>query len=189
LVIKSYSVAYDPILGRNKINATLTVDPTLAVAGSYSLFVTNPSENTGGATTQFSLIAAPAPTEKPTAVPLPEKIFNPTVDPSVNMQVATPPQSAATAKISSGTRLSMGVRGDYASAFAGVELEMIVYNFNTNQIAYRKKFIADPTGYNIVTLQKVTDLGITISEGVYNAVVIHPKFGKIGSGVLVVHYQ
>ena len=36
----------------------------------------------------ITLLAVPAPTEKPSAVPLPQKIFNPSVDNSVNMQVA-----------------------------------------------------------------------------------------------------
>lgn len=187
LVIASYEVSYNPVLAANKINVELVVDPASAEAGTFKFFVTNPSENTGG-TASITVIASPSPTQKPSAIPTPEKIFNPSVDSSVNVQVATPPQSASSAKLSSSQMKTLGVVGDYA-AVAGVELELIVYNFNTNQIAYRKKFVADPSGYKVITLQKVTDLGLTISEGMYNAIVIHPKFGKIGSGVLVVHYH
>jgi photosystem II stability/assembly factor-like uncharacterized protein len=187
LVVATYEVAYNQLLAANKINVTLVVDPNSAEAGTYSVYVANPTDRTRG-TARINVLSSPSPVQKPTAVPLPQKVFNPTVDNSVNIQVATPGQLTASGLQVGGKPRAAGVVGTYDSV-KDVELELIVYDFNTNQIAYRQKFKADPTGYKVVTLSKITDLGLNISEGVYTAVVIHPTFGKIGSGNLVVNYH
>jgi len=176
LSLVTYEVVYDNILKSYKLNARATVEPT-AVAGTYSFTVTNPREGRSGTGT-ITLKVNPLvnPTVKPTAQPMPAKVFDPATEDSVKIQVNTTGQAGA-----SGVRAS--------SVDSNVELELIVYRPENRQIAYRKKFFADPKGYTTITLKKVTDLGLDISEGVYNAIVLHPQFGKIGSGVLVVHYS
>jgi len=177
------------------INATIVVNPASAEAGKFTFFVTNPAENTSG-TGEITIVQSPPPTEKPAVVPLPQSVFNPATQNSVDMQVATPGQITGTASVN-GRKVNVfrggktqfpGVSGVWAQV-ADVPLELIVYNFNNHQIAYRKTFTADPSGYKIVTLQKVNDLGLNVAEGMYTAVVIHPKYGQIGSGVLVVNYH
>jgi photosystem II stability/assembly factor-like uncharacterized protein len=187
LVLKSYSVAFDPILARNKINATLTVDPT-AAAGSYRLFLANPTDGTNGSAA-FTAVKSTSPVTKPSAVPLPEKIFNPSVDSSVAIQVATPPDTSGAGALSlKKSRARAMTVGSYDSV-KDVDLELIVYSMTTNQIAFRKKFRADPSGFETITLAKVTDLGFTLSQGVWQVIIVHPGFGKIGSGQFIVDFN
>lgn len=176
--LATYEVVFDSTLKKYKLNVAATVEPMVS-AGTYTFTVTNPNEGRSGTGT-ITLKPNPlvTPTEKPSAVPLPAKIFDPAVEDSIKIQVNTTGTMGATA---SGVRAS--------TVGSDEELELIVYRFENRQIAYRKKFKADPKGYTTITLSKVTDLGLDISEGVYNAIVTHPKFGKIGSGILVVHYS
>ena len=191
LLLKSYAVAFDSINSRYKINAALTVDPTTAVPGSYKLIVDNPSDGTVGTAT-FTSIKSTTPVTAPTAVPLPQKIVNPNVDNSVNIQVATPPNDSGSAlgvsAVKAAKARALGVVGSYDSV-KDVDLELIVYSMTTNQIAYRKKFRADPSGFETVTLATATDLGFTVSQGVWQILIIHPGFGKIGSGQFVVDFN
>lgn len=178
LVITTYEAKYESVYRRNRLDVTFRVDPSLAVVGAYTFTVTNPDDNTSDTGT-LTVMRAALPTEKPTAIPVAEKIFDPATEAEIKVMVGTP-----------GEITSSGMRAFGPVAMAtDVPLELIVYRFSNRQIAYRKRFFADPDGYTTVTLKKVTDLGLDISEGVYNAIVIHPQYGKIGSGMLVVHYS
>ncbi len=192
LAISRATPTFSALSNSYLISVTFVVDPASAEAGKFTFYVTNPSENTIG-TGELTVAQSLPPTEKPAVVPLPQGVFNPATQATVNMQVATPGQitgtTASGVQIYKGGKTRFpGVSGVWAQV-ADVQLELIMYNFNNHQIAYRKKFTADPSGYTTVTLQKVNDLGLNVAEGMYTAVVVHPKYGQIGSGVLVVNYH
>jgi hypothetical protein len=173
LTVTTYEVVFDSVNQRNKIAASVEVEPTTARAGSYYFYITNPLDNRTGRGS-FTVTRSVSPETRPTSTVVAAQVFRPNVDNQIRMQISTPGQLTQSAL--------------WASAIENVDLELIVYRFEDGTIAYRQHFTAEPDGYTTVTLQKVTDLGLDISEGVYNAVVIHPRFGKIGSGLLVVHY-
>jgi photosystem II stability/assembly factor-like uncharacterized protein len=171
----TYEVRYVSSEKKNKIDARVKIDPVNSRTGTYYFYLANPDESTSGRGT-FVVEASATPVEKPVATTLPAKTFDPATDPSLTMQVATPGELTA-----NGVRTS--------SVPPDVLLELVVYRYSNRQIVYRKQFNADPSGYTTVTLQKLTDLGVDISDGIYNAIVIHPRFGKIGSGIIVVHHS
>ncbi|MCU0641204.1 MAG: YCF48-related protein [Candidatus Margulisbacteria bacterium] len=169
----TYEVVYDPTVGKHKIDARVRVDQATALTGTYNFYVNNPDEGTAGSGT-FVLRASATPTERPVADTVPAGVFDPATTTSLDMNVKT-----------LGPVSGSGVRT--SSVPADVPLELVVYRIDTRTIAYRKQFNADPSGYTTLTLQKVTDLGLEVADGIYNAVVLHPQYGKIGSGVIVVH--
>ncbi|MFC1637442.1 WD40/YVTN/BNR-like repeat-containing protein [Candidatus Margulisiibacteriota bacterium] len=178
LTVTTYEVAYESSQQKYRLDATVRVDPAVAVAGTHNFTVTNPDDATSASGT-LVLASSPLPTVKPTAVPVPEGIFDPATKNTLSVLIGTPGELTAS-----------GLRAFGPVAMAADEtLELIVYRMSNRQIAYRVQFTADPDGYTTVTLDKITDLGLDISEGVYNAIVVHPRFGKIGSGMIVVHYS
>jgi hypothetical protein len=175
LALVTSEVRYDTSLKKNKIDLKVTVDPYACRAGTYGFTIDNPDEATGGSGT-FTLRESAAPTERPVAVTVAEKVFDPATSDQLKLKVATPGQVTGS-----------GLRG--SSVPPDVELEMIVHRLSSREIPYRRRFFADPSGYTEITLQKVTDLGMDISDGIYSVMVRHPTYGKIGSGVIVVHHS
>ena len=174
LTLLTDEVSYDPVNKRNKINATVSVDPAV-IGGSYHFYVLNPDEGTSGLGS-FIVQEPSAPAEKPVATAVPAKVFDPAVDNTLKLQVSTlPPVTASKVRA--------------ASVTPGVLLDLYVYQVGTHQIVYHIKFPAPDTGITTFNLSKVTDLGLDISDGIYRAEVFHPTFGKIGSGQIVVHHS
>jgi len=164
LTITTYEAVYQVTQNRYKLDVTLTVDPALTTAGTYNFTLTNPDDGTSalGTITMRQLVPA---TTKPFAIPVPRQIFNPATDNDLSLMIRTP--------------------GEIEAA----QLELLVFRPSDRQIVYRRRFNAEADGYTYLTLNRMTDLGLLISEGVYNAIVLHPTYGKIGSGMIVVHYS
>jgi photosystem II stability/assembly factor-like uncharacterized protein len=177
LIITTSEVTYSSSQQKNRLDIVVRVDPNTAEAGSYNFTVTNPDDGTSGTGT-LTLMSAPLASEKPTAVPVAEGIFDPATSNTLDVHIGTP-----------GEVISAGMRTFGPVSMATAErLELIIYRLANRQIAYRQFFYADPDGLTTVTLSKITDLGVDIGQGVYIATVVHPRFGVIGKNLITVHY-
>jgi photosystem II stability/assembly factor-like uncharacterized protein len=175
LTVTTSEVKYDPVLRKNRLDLTIRVDPAAVISGTYNFTLANPDEGTAGSGT-FVLRESTAPGERPQAVGVAQGRFDPMTQPTFKFQIST-----------AGPVTSSGVHGKAVRSMiaSDVQLQLIVLN-SIGQSVYRKYFTADPSGYTNVTLQNVNDLGFHPSDGVYRAVVVHPQYGNIGGGVIVV---
>ncbi len=164
LTIRTVEAVYQVTEERYKLVATIRVDPGAAQAGTYTYILANPDDGSSAAGT-ITLRQSPASRERPFAIPVPRQVFDPASDDELSLMIRTPGE------------------------IEDVVLDLLIYRPSDRQIAYRRRFTADFDGYTYLTINKLTDLGVLISEGVYNAIVLHPKYGKIGSGMIVVHYS
>ncbi|MFH1826105.1 MAG: hypothetical protein ABH823_02285 [bacterium] len=166
------------------INVNITV-PSVASASftgatsDYTFTVSNPDESTSadGTLTLGNPTSAPRVPEARGRSDATTRSLKSHQRSNFNFQVDTIDTSLFT---SSGVRAS--------SVDPSVNMELIIYHFGTGQVAYRRTFNAEPDGYTTVTLSTLTDLGVDVAEGVYHAIVVHPQYGKIGDGHIVVHY-
>jgi photosystem II stability/assembly factor-like uncharacterized protein len=168
----TYEVVYDPLYRKNKFDVRVWVDPATAVSGLYTFYVANLDEGTSG-TGSFTVRESVKPTDKPAATALPGGIF--TGD-KLKFQVVTSGEVTA-----SGMRTS--------SVPAGVFLDLYVYQTGSRQIVYHRRFETADNGITTFDLDKVNDMGLEISNGIYRAEVIHPTYGVIASGQIVVNHK
>jgi hypothetical protein len=173
VTLSTYEVKLETAL-KYRIDARLQIEPG-AAEGTYGFTITNTDEGTSGSGT-FVLHASASPVNKPTAQVVPAKIFDPSTSNSITVKIATPGQLTA-----NGVRTS--------SVPPDVELELVGFRSGSRSVAWRQKFFSNQSGFTDRELQKITDTGLEVSDGIYSVWVIHPRFGKIGSGTVVVQHS